>query len=384
MKILKITAEGLPLFKEKIEVNFYATKRVCEVDKLNLFQLCDNPSIYLNNTAVFIGINASGKTSVLKTIELAIRILNNDPINYIAVRNILQDTEKARFEITFADQNQNICMLQTDITSKKSMNGDIVYSIENEKLWKKPIVSVKSKKALTDFSNIDPVSIRNADEAYLPEDVSFIIASNKQNKDFLNMHSLISFTNINVLPFIENIPSEILGFLDPTIEYLSFQKIKFITFIYLKFYGKKEMILNNAEDLEQYLSSGTIKGIVVFSMVKETLRTGGYLLVDEIENCFNKEIVATLIRFFMDTRLNKKGGTLIYATHDPELLDEYSRNDAIYFTRNKGGITVDNLSTLLNRNDIKKSEIYQSNYIQGTAPSYKTYIQLINSLKTVQ
>jgi hypothetical protein len=119
-------------------------------------------------------------------------------------------------------------------------------------------------------------------------------------------------------------------------------------------------------------------------MVKETLRTGGYLLVDEIENCFNKEIVATLIRFFMDTRLNKKGGTLIYATHDPELLDEYSRNDAIYFTRNKGGITVDNLSTLLNRNDIKKSEIYQSNYIQGTAPSYKTYIQLINSLKTVQ
>lgn len=48
-----------------------------------------------------------------------------------------------------------------------------------------------------------------------------------------------------------------------------------------------------------------LKGIITFSMVKEVLHSGGYLLVDEIENHFNKEIVTTLVRFFMDSRLNK-------------------------------------------------------------------------------
>ena len=91
----------------------------------------------------------------------------------------------------------------------------------------------------------------------------------------------------------------------------------------MKFKDEEEIILNHAADLEQYLSSGTIKGIITFSMVKEVLHSGGYLLVDEIENHFNKEIVTTLVRFFMDSRLNKNGGTLIFTTHYPELLDEY-------------------------------------------------------------
>lgn len=84
-----------------------------------------------------------------------------------------------------------------------------------------------------------------------------------------------------------------------------FEQTEGKTFIHLKFKDEEEIILNNAADLEQYLSSGTIKGIITFSMVKEVLHSGGYLLVDEIENHFNKEIVTTLVRFFMDSRLNK-------------------------------------------------------------------------------
>lgn len=76
--------------------------------------------------------------------------------------------------------------------------------------------------------------------------------------------------------------------------------------------------------------------------------------MDEIENHFNKEIVTTLVRFFMDSRLNRNGGTLIFTTHYPELLDEYDRNDGIYIVRNRNGITADNLSYILKRNDIKR------------------------------
>ena len=37
----------------------------------------------------------------------------------------------------------------------------------------------------------------------------------------------------------------------------------------------------------------------------------------------------------MDSRLNKNGGTLIFTTHYPELLDEYDRNDGICIVRNR-------------------------------------------------
>lgn len=105
--------------------------------------------------------------------------------------------------------------------------------------------------------------------------------------------------------------------------------------------------MNNIVEIEHYLSSGTIKRIVTFTMAREILREGGYLVIDEIENHFNKEIVSTLIRFFKDSQLNKKGGVLFFSTHSPELLDEYDRNDSIFITRNSNGITVKNLCTIL-------------------------------------
>ena len=152
---------------------------------------------------------------------------------------------------------------------------------------------------------------------------------------------MLSYTNISALPFIEDIPLEVIAVLDSTIEKLCFEQIEGKTFIHLKFKEKEEIILNNTVDLERYLSLCTIKGIIVFSMVKEVLQSGGYLLMDEIENHFNKEIVSTLIRFFMDGKLNKNGGMLIFSTHYPELLDEYDRNDSIFIIRNRDGITAE-------------------------------------------
>lgn len=55
-----------------------------------------------------------------------------------------------------------------------------MYSILSERLWEKSIVSIKSKKYLTDFTGMEPVASRNSDEAYLSDDVSFIIAHNKK------------------------------------------------------------------------------------------------------------------------------------------------------------------------------------------------------------
>ena len=152
------------------------------------------------------------------------------------------------------------------------------------------------------------------------------------------------------------------------------------TLIYLKFKEKEQIVLNNPEELNHYLSSGTVKGMIIFTLAREVLKSGGYLIVDEIENHFNKEIATTLMRFFMDGKLNKYGGNLIFSTHYPELLDEFDRNDGIFITRNRGGITAENLCTILKRNDIKKSDAYQSGFLEGTTPMYEAYMQLKKSM----
>lgn len=378
MKILRITVNGLPLFKKELDLLFYTQQRVNEYDKEKLYKI--EPNYYLHTACAFIGINASGKTSVLKVINLALNILRNEPINHVEARNILGACERATFEICFLDKKSNVYCLKTVITSKKAKAGRYVYSIIEEKLWEKPISSVKSKKYLTDFTAISPIAVRNTEEAYLPDDVSFIIAHNKKANDKIDVFSLLSYTNINILPFTEDIPLEVIAFLDPTIEKLYFEKVEDKAFIHLKFKDEEEIILNNAVELEQYLSSGTIKGIITFSMVKEVLASGGYILVDELENHFNKEIVVTLMRFFMDSTLNKSGSTLIFTTHYSELLDEYDRNDAIYIVRNRNGITAENLSYILKRNDIKKSDAYQSGFLEGTTPAYEAYLRLKKNL----
>lgn len=378
MKILRITANGLPLFKKELDICFYTQQRVSEEDKDNLYCLRDN--YYLHSACAFIGINASGKTSVLKFISLALNILNNNPINHVEEKSILGGTEKAIIHTYFYDKRSNICCLETVITSKKTKTGEYIYSILSESLWEKSIASVKSKKYLTDFTGMKPIEQRNKDEAYLSEDVSFIIAHNKKENETVEIFSLLSYTNVNVLPFTEDIPLDVIAFLDPTIEKLCFEQIEGKIFIHLKFRDDEEIILNNATDLEKYLSSGTIKGIIIFSMIKEVLQSGGYLLVDEIENHFNKEIVTTLMRFFMDSRLNRNGGTLVFTTHYPELIDEYDRNDGICIVRNRNGITVENLSNILKRNDIKKSDAYQSGFLEGTTPAYEAYMLLKKNL----
>ena len=44
------------------------------------------------------------------------------------------------------------------------------------------------------------------------------------------------------------------------------------------------------------------------------------------------------------------------------------------------GITAENLSTILKRNDIKKSEAYESGFLEGTVPMYDAYMNLKKSI----
>ena len=382
MKLLRATAEGLPLFKEKLDICFYAQQRISEEQKEQLHPLFSN--VYLNPATGFIGINASGKTSVLKVILLILGIMNNEPINHIDTRDILGDAKKTVLNIFFySETNKEVCRLETVVAARKTKTEGIIYSIISERIWSKKTEEIIARKTMLDFDRKEPIMVRSGQEDFLSDDVSIMIALNKKTGENIRIVDLLLFTNINVLPFSEGIPAEVITYLDPTVESLYFDEKDQKEIIRLKFKDKEEIVLNNPLELNNYLSSGTVKGMIIFTLAKEVLQNGGYIVVDEIENHFNKEIVTTLMRFFMDSKLNKNGGTLIFSTHYPELLDEYDRNDSIYITRNRNGITAENLSSILKRNDIKKSDAYQSGFLEGTTPMYEAYMRLKKSLAAV-
>jgi|LSQX01.1.fsa_nt_gb ABC-type uncharacterized transport system ATPase subunit len=380
MRILKIKIQGLKLFPENLEIEFLTQQRVRNENSEMLYKI--SPKIYQNNVLAFIGINASGKTTTLKVISFVIQMLNNESINKIKGKEILNGItgeEKIVVETYFCVSSKTVYKLRTTIKKdEESKEGDNEYIIEDEKIWSKDIKSIKTRKSLFEFGNLDPIQVRKGDEEYLPEDVSIVIALNKKNNSKICFEDLINWTNVNLIRILGHFPQELITFLDPNIEYLNAsigrgeKKVE----IRLKFNRKEEIVMYSPMELEKYLSSGTIKGINVFINAMTILAKGGYLIIDELENHFNKEIASTLVRFFMSPEVNKKGASIIFSTHYSELLDEFERNDDIFIVRNNGGINVENLSKLLNRNDIKKSEIYQSGYLQGTTPVYESYINL--------
>ena len=383
MRVLKIVANGLKLFPNNLEIDFTTIQRVRN-DKSEMLHKI-SPQIYQNNAIAFIGINASGKTTTLKVISFIIQMLNNEPINKIennTILNGLREKDKIIFNIYFSVSSDSIYRLTTIIRSEFSDEIENKFIIESEQLWKKNIKSIKTKKSIFDFTNLKPIQFRKGDEEYLPDDVSIMISLNKKNNNKIYFKDLINWTNINLIRVLGNFPQELITFLDSSIEYLKYniEKEKKDVEIRLKFKGKKEILMNSPVELEKYLSSGTIKGINVFVNAMMILSKGGYLIIDEIENHFNKELVATLVRFFMNHKVNKQGAVILLSTHYPELLDEFERNDNIYITRNDSGIRVENLSNILKRNDIKKSEVYQSGYLEGTVPSYESFIKFKKAL----
>jgi hypothetical protein len=337
-------------------------------------------NIYVNTVEAFAGINASGKTTALKVISFTSMLLGATPLSAEFVPQILGEGISTVFDIDFFADSK-IYHLTSEIIREKNKDGNPKVRIVSERLWVKSITTKINKTNLLDYDGKTPIRVRDNSDEYLPEDVSIMIAVNKQIQNKSIFVDLVMLTNFNLfLPEGDSVPTEIITLLDPTIEYITVENVNDKVITRLKFYRQNEIVLFNPAELNVYLSSGTVKGVRVFSDAVRVLKNGGYMIVDEVENHFNRELVASLLRLFLNKKTNPKGAVLIFSTHYPELLDELDRNDAVFITRSNDGLTVNNLNTLLNRNDMKKSEVYQSNFLGGTAPKYNALLALQKSI----
>lgn len=388
VKILRIEFSEVAIFQKGFTVDFIATDRVYRDTLLNI-----QSSIYTQNVMSFIGVNASGKTTVLNLLNFAMSyVLKGMDLSDIDIplglfRNPVQVTVYFYF-------NEKIYCLESTIECAKKDDQPCYLYFAEETLISKPINSVRNRKNLFEFSsarNSDNVIIQirsqlgKQERQFLKGDTSIIFPYTNEFKTYLN-HSLYE-TNINVFRTLGSTPKPVTNLFDDSIEYIEGENNskpsgEFTETWKLKFRNEDTIHqFFDPVDLGKVLSSGTIRGNNMFSQIISCLVYGGYFIVDELENHFNKKLVEVIINLFMDTTINRNGATLLFSTHYTELLDTLDRKDNIFVcTRDSSfSASVVKYSDAIKRNDVKKSDVILSNRIGGTAPKYQ-YVHAMKEL----
>lgn len=117
-------------------------------------------------------------------------------------------------------------------------------------------------------------------------------------------------------------------------------------------------------------SSGTLKMFALYDDLKDTLRNGCVLFIDELDAKLHPLIVRNLVSLFIDKETNPKGAQLLFTTHDAwQLSNDSLRRDEIYFvSKNEQGIsTMDSLANIKDESGkrIRKDESFEKNYLHG-------------------
>ena len=376
INILNIKFNKINIFEGNIDFDFFANDRV--VIEEGTYPL--SGSIYANNIISIVGLNAVGKTTLLKIIHFVMEIvINNKSLNEIN-STFLTPTDKFSYEVTFFFKNRFHKILSFVERDKDKNEVRIKYineyltSIARSNITSK----VKLKELLIDKEldehNSDIVRNRldNSLKLILKEDDSIITMITKENESLVR--DMIDNVNLNFLNVKKSVPSEVLNLFDENIDFIKRENEDSDSNLMLKFKNSNGVYsTGNPFIWGELISSGTIKGNSLADMTLEVLKHGGYLLVDELENHLNKQLVKVFIDLFKNKEINKNGATIIFTTHYPEIIDFMNRSDNIYvLIRNlEKRANIELLSDLVERDDLKKSDVLLSNYIKGTAPSYE-------------
>lgn len=385
VKILRVYFKNLPVYKDQsFTVDLYASDRVMHDE--TMFHVYN--SIYTQNILAFAGINATGKSTALRLLNLAIRtVVENISLNDVYSINANIITDGTEMTITFCD-NQKIYELHSYIGIKQSASvGKPQFYYTEEILKEKPLSTASSKNSIFDFSKITESSTTRRSELdsgmklVLKQDDSIAILASRDNGSIVN--DLLTENYVNLSPMLGETPKEVLNAFDDNIEYLrttddTSNGIQWK----LKFKSSDHVFqTGNPIELNRIISAGTIKGHALIGRAVTVLKTGGYLIIDELENHFNKEMVHMILELFEDQDTNPNGACIIFSTHYAEILDFIRRKDNVYVTRKTDGfLSVSKLSAEFRRNDIKKSDLFLSNCLRGTAPKFR---QIQNLKETI-
>lgn len=372
MKILRVKFDNVLIFDKTFDIDFTAPDRILE--NSGVFNIWG--PVNTQQIMSIIGINAAGKTTSLKLLNLALEVvLNNKGLNDNLVPSVFLNEKTEISGITMSVyfyKEDKIFELESKIKYRRNANGEIHFYYENEVLRSKAKSNVTSKNNIFDFTeNINfKETKRNElpkeESKYLKDDISIVITETKDLGVTINTMLEDVKDKINYVQGIVN--ENILNVFDENIKKL--ERVGDDKDFKVEFKNSQTGIQSHIISLEEIISSGTIRGQKIIKNAITALKSGGYLLIDELENHLNKELVKMIINIFNNKEINKNGACLIFTTHYAEILDSFDRMDNIYIlVRTENYFTkIHRYSEMVNRSELKKSEVILSNYIKGTAP----------------
>lgn len=356
MKLLKINVSGFMMLEDEFSIDFLTKAKIMDLDKEEeLLEIEEN--LFMPTTFVFTGKNSSGKTAVLKLISFVLRFLFNGradynpmffrkDIIYLELYFLLEGTiYKYKSELYKPEET-------IDVDSSKYCY------IQNEELYFKKYYKSYGKNIYDDKY----IKINHQKNRVLDTSILYEISRHKNFNVYLPTQDIldIQFVFENFEKIAEgDLLVKIINLFDENINDIYYDKEEKLYFLDIIGLGKKSLRINQ---LDQFLSEGTKKGVIIFALAIMVLKSGGTLIIDEIENSFHKNLVENIILIFNDKRINKNNANLIFSTHYVEILDLIRRRDSIYIMNKKDYITAFNLHLDFDgRSDLLKSNQFNNN-----------------------
>lgn len=371
MKLLRVKASHFKNCKDDFTIDFIAqSKKTTEDKEYELQEIAD--SLYVYNTAAFIGKNASGKTTAIELLDCCYSILSDFRLEG---KNYTYDN--IHLEIIFYHEGYVYCYT-TLLHSDSSLGNKAVFSEQH--LSKRKY----AKTNLKDIYNTDKYK-EMSDMGILPEDTSIVFFVLKKkvtravyfdsNGQGVDTYQLL-FRALKNYSISGEYLTNIIKIFDDTIQ--SLEMIDDHNYR-LVFQDKSEVVSD--KELIYWLSSGTTKGLLLYVIVVASLQNGFDLLIDEVENHFHKTLVENMISLYKDKSVNKKNATLIFTTHYCEVLDLFNRQDNIWISKSDSQVYLTNMYEGYNvRPELLKSRQFYNNAFQ-TSVNYEELMNLKRKLK---
>lgn len=389
LELLKVKASGFKLLEDNFEFDFTTRTRVYQKDKLSEIEEIDK-GLNTFRSIAFVGGNSSGKSTALSLVLKTLLFLQTGRWEFIP-REFKKDSIDLNIVFYLEGFLYNYSCTFNKIEIDKLSIANIYSPITNEKL-----IKLEYNKA-RGIVNLDLLNTNGVDESEILK--SSLLDTSAIAKITGDKISVDEFSNNNIVNFDGNIVrntffaslnscdkelvSSIIKLLDESIEYIICDNSDLVKF---KRINEKEIIISKLE-LLSILSSGTLRGVELYVRSINALKYGKVFIVDEIENCFHKNLVKNLLFIFNSKNINSKGAKLIFSTHYTEILDSINRRDNIFITHKENGyVNVKNLYSDYDvRTELSKSNQFDNN-VFNTSFNYEQLLNvkelIINNLHT--
>lgn len=371
MKLLRVKANHFKNCCNDFTIDLTAKSRKTEEDKEYELQEIA-PGLFGFNTVAFIGKNASGKTTAVELLDCAYSILGDFRLESKHYRY-----DGVELEITFFYEGY-LYRYETRLSSGKSLSNQAVF--QNEHIYRKEFykTNIKDIFELNGYEEMTKLG-------YLPEDTSkvfFILKQKKTRAIFFDSFGggtetyALLFKAMKNYDISKDVLAKILRIFDDNIKELKSEDEH--NYRVLTENGEKLM---PDTQLIYFLSRGTTKGSLLYTLMVASLKEGFDLLIDEVENHFHKTLVENMISLYKDKSVNRKNATLIFTTHNCELLDQMGRQDNIWICKANSCIHLSNMYEDYHiRPALLKSKKYYNNAFK-TAVNYEDLMALKKELK---